>query len=141
MFLQLSSSVRTSRLVRLKGLEPLRLAAHGPQPCASASSAMTARISLGFFLHGCKKSCAISLVFYHICGTGDRGRTDTMLPSPDFESGASANSATPAQRMIYYHTAVAMCKKKLMEWGGDFGYNIPVYVFGQHGCAQFSLRE
>ncbi len=28
--------------------------------------------------------------------TGDRGRTDTPLLEPDFESGASANSATPA---------------------------------------------
>ena len=34
------------------------------------------------------------------CGTGDRGRTDTMLPPLDFESSASANSATPAQQSI-----------------------------------------
>ena len=33
-------------LVRLKGLEPLRLAAHGPQPCASANSATTAKIQI-----------------------------------------------------------------------------------------------
>lgn len=31
------------------------------------------------------------------CGAGGRGRTDTLLPEPDFESGASANSATPAR--------------------------------------------
>ena len=29
-------------------------------------------------------------------GAGGRGRTDTLSPEPDFESGASANSATPA---------------------------------------------
>ena len=29
-------------------------------------------------------------------GTEGRSRTDTMSPSPDFESGASTNSATPA---------------------------------------------
>lgn len=28
--------------------------------------------------------------------TGDRGRTDTISLPPDFESDASANSATPA---------------------------------------------
>ena len=27
--------------------------------------------------------------------SGDRGRTDTSQGTPDFESGASANSATP----------------------------------------------
>lgn len=31
-------------------------------------------------------------------GTEGRSRTDTMSPSPDFESGASTNSATPAHR-------------------------------------------
>ena len=33
-------------------------------------------------------------------GTEGRSRTDTMSPSPDFESGASTNSATPAQALI-----------------------------------------
>ncbi len=32
----------------------------------------------------------------YVTSTGDRGRTDTLLLEPDFESGASANSATPA---------------------------------------------
>lgn len=32
-----------------------------------------------------------------LIGTEGRTRTDTMSPSPDFESGASTNSATPAQ--------------------------------------------
>ncbi len=31
-----------------------------------------------------------------IDGAGGRSRTDTLLPEPDFESGASTNSATPA---------------------------------------------
>ena len=33
-------------------------------------------------------------------GTEGRNRTDTMSPSPDFESGASTNYATPAQALI-----------------------------------------
>jgi hypothetical protein len=33
-------------------------------------------------------------------GTEGRTRTDTMSPSPDFESGASTNSATPARAVI-----------------------------------------
>ncbi len=33
-------------------------------------------------------------------GAGDRGRTGTMLPSRDFKSRASANSATPARAAI-----------------------------------------
>ncbi len=33
-------------------------------------------------------------------GTEGRSRTDTVSPPPDFESGASTNSATPAQAPI-----------------------------------------
>ena len=33
----------------------------------------------------------------HLRGTGGGTRTHTTLRSPDFESGASANSATPAK--------------------------------------------
>ena len=33
-------------------------------------------------------------------GTEGRSRTDTVSPQPDFESGASTNSATPAQAVI-----------------------------------------
>ena len=33
-------------------------------------------------------------------GTEGRSRTDTVSPPPDFESGASTNSATPAQALI-----------------------------------------
>ena len=33
-------------------------------------------------------------------GTEGRTRTDTVSPPPDFESGASTNSATPAQALI-----------------------------------------
>ena len=38
-------------------------------------------------------------------GAGGRGRTDTVSLPPDFESGTSANSITPAnyQRIILYH--------------------------------------
>ena len=30
-------------------------------------------------------------------GAGGRSRTDTLSPEPDFESGASTNSTTPAK--------------------------------------------
>lgn len=36
-------------------------------------------------------------------GAGRGNRTPTMLPSPDFESGASTNSAIPAERAIMRH--------------------------------------
>ena len=35
-------------------------------------------------------------------GAGDRGRTGTVSPPPDFESGTSANSITPAILLNYY---------------------------------------
>ncbi len=35
-------------------------------------------------------------------GAGDRGRTGTLSPGPDFESGTSANSITPAHNIWYY---------------------------------------
>lgn len=33
--------------------------------------------------------------------TEDRNRTDMELPPPDFESGASTSSATPAERRVF----------------------------------------
>ena len=36
-------------------------------------------------------------------GTEGRSRTDTVLPPPDFESGASTSFATPAQRKVSTH--------------------------------------
>lgn len=41
-----------------------------------------------------EKKISLNSVF----GTGSGARTHTMLPSPDFESGASTSSAIPAQR-------------------------------------------
>ncbi len=35
-------------------------------------------------------------------GAGDRGRTDTVSLPQDFESSASANSTTPANRYKHY---------------------------------------
>jgi hypothetical protein len=40
-------------------------------------------------------------------GTEGRTRTDTVSPPPDFESGASTNSATPAHRRDYNKFSVA----------------------------------
>ena len=37
----------------------------------------------------------------YLNGTEGRSRTDTVSPLPDFESGASTNSATPAQVSKY----------------------------------------
>ncbi len=34
------------------------------------------------------------------CGAGGRNRTDTLSPEPDFESGASTSSTTPAYRLL-----------------------------------------
>ncbi len=43
-------------------------------------------------------------------GTEGRGRTDTMSPSPDFESGASTNSATPAHYEEDYNRRIYIYK-------------------------------
>ena len=40
-------------------------------------------------------------------GAGGRTRTDTLLPEPDFESGASTNSATPARSACRDSTPLA----------------------------------
>ena len=38
-------------------------------------------------------------ILYRNDGAGDRGRTGTVSLPPDFESGTSANSITPANKM------------------------------------------
>ncbi len=40
----------------------------------------------------------LEIIFSHLLGAGGENRTHTMLPLPDFESGASTSSATPAFR-------------------------------------------
>ena len=45
-----------------------------------------------------KKGCSEGASFLN---TEDRNRTDTRSPSPDFESGASTSSATPASKTPY----------------------------------------
>ena len=42
----------------------------------------------------------LRFVIQTLNGTEGRTRTDTVSPPPDFESGASTNSATPAQASI-----------------------------------------
>ena len=49
-----------------------------------------------------------------INGTEGRSRTDTVSPPPDFESGASTNSATPAH--------AAIITKKLIQTMGFMNY-------------------
>jgi hypothetical protein len=41
-------------------------------------------------------------------GTEGRNRTGTMSPSPDFESGASTSSATPAKKAHYIEPGIKM---------------------------------
>jgi hypothetical protein len=51
---------------------------------------------------GSKMCYYVLLELLHTCsvGTEGRNRTDTVSPPPDFESGASTSSATPAQARI-----------------------------------------
>ena len=46
----------------------------------------------------------MAFLYYYIImyGAGDRGRTGTVSLPPDFESGTSANSITPAHNAVYY---------------------------------------
>jgi hypothetical protein len=47
-------------------------------------------------------------------GAEGRDRTDTMSPSPVFETGASTNSTTPAERVQY--SKVEFGIKSLLSW-------------------------
>ena len=49
----------------------------------------------GLVAAGCGYRCTA----YQVAGTEGRTRTDTGLPQPDFESGASTNFATPARSL------------------------------------------
>jgi hypothetical protein len=42
-------------------------------------------------------------------GTEGRNRTDTPVKEPDFESGASTSSATPARKRREYSSELAGC--------------------------------
>ena len=46
-------------------------------------------------------------------GAGDRARTGTSLTSRDFKSRASANSATPANRLLYTTTNAGPRQEKI----------------------------
>ena len=48
------------------------------------------------------KSVAFLYCYIIMYGAGDRGRTGTVSLPPDFESGTSANSITPAHNAVYY---------------------------------------
>lgn len=52
--------------------------------------------------------CTSLHVSVHLNGTEGRNRTGTMSPSPDFESGASTSSATPAKSGHYRDTSIKM---------------------------------
>ena len=44
-------------------------------------------------------------------GAGGGSRTHTELPPPDFESGASANSTTPAINDFFYYQELSKCHR------------------------------
>ncbi len=50
--------------------------------------------------------------FVYFSGAGSRTRTDTVLPLPDFESGASTNFAIPASKGIsaLYHICMKVSR-------------------------------
>jgi hypothetical protein len=48
-------------------------------------------------------------------GTEGRTRTDTVSPPPDFESGASTSSATPAQGAYYNDTLLELTMQSLLR--------------------------
>ena len=62
---------------------------------------------------------------------GSRGRTDTVLPPPDFESGTSANSIIPAQGVFYHsRNELSMIKQKNAP-GSSPGAKHVLYFFRQ----------
>ena len=51
------------------------------------------------------------------CGTGGGARTPTPLREPDFESSASANSATPAPRRRYLNPSPSIIASTVSQLG------------------------
>ena len=49
-------------------------------------------------------------------GTEGRNRTDTVSPPPDFESGASTSSATPAQHREYINPAIRITTQTVTSY-------------------------
>ena len=69
-------------------------------------------------------------------GTEGRNRTDTVSPPPDFESGASTSSATPAQRVQYINLAIRIttqtagwCRQRRPSGIGVYGRNAMMQLF------------
>ena len=57
-------------------------------------------------------------------GAGDRARTGTSLTSRDFKSRASANSATPANRLLYTTTNAGPRQEKITRREDAGGENV-----------------
>ncbi|KTD30768.1 hypothetical protein Lmor_2875 [Legionella moravica] len=71
-------------------------------------------------------------------GTEGRTRTDTMSPSPDFESGASTNSATPARAVIITKIKIlTMDFTKLFVWNSIYLHFLAITGF----CMNFMFKK
>ena len=57
-------------------------------------------------------------------GAGDRARTGTSVTSRDFKSRASANSATPANRLLYTTTNAGPRQEKIARREDAGGENV-----------------
>ena len=87
-----------------------------------AASPRTKKQSAGLFFAACEPpSCSSPTVTKNLAqprraardfGAGDRARTGTSLTSRDFKSRASANSATPANQLLYTTTNTARRQAK-----------------------------
>jgi hypothetical protein len=69
-------------------------------------------------------------------GTEGRNRTDTVSPPPDFESGASTSSATPALLVQYINLAIRIttqtagwCWRRRPSGIGVYGRNVMMQLF------------
>ena len=87
-----------------------------------ATSPRTKKQSTGLFFAACEPpSCSSPTVTKNLAqprraardfGAGDRARTGTSVTSRDFKSRASANSATPANQLLYTTTNAARRQAK-----------------------------
>ncbi len=91
--------LRPDSCVPKMGLEPIRPKTHAPETCASTNSATSAGCYLNFEDLRNRFFTSQFLSSSILCTEGGN-RTRTMLPSLDFESSASTNSATSAGYFI-----------------------------------------
>ena len=99
-----------------------------------AASPRTKKQSAGLFFAACEPpSCSSPTVTKNLAqptraerdfGAGDRARTGTSVASRDFKSRASANSATPANRLLYTTTNAGPRQEKIARREDAGGENV-----------------